>query len=51
MPDRKVMLIVDDIEMNRAILKEIFTPEYDILEASNGVQALNIIREKIAALR
>jgi response regulator RpfG family c-di-GMP phosphodiesterase len=50
LPDRKVMLIVDDIEMNRAILKEIFTPEYDILEASNGVQALNIIREKNSSI-
>jgi len=45
LPDRKVMLIVDDIEMNRAILKEIFTPEYEILEASNGVQALDIIHQ------
>lgn len=39
----KTILIVDDLEINRAILAEIFKDEYNILEAENGNQALEII--------
>lgn len=35
-----IILIVDDVEMNRAILNEIFRHEYRVLEAENGRQAL-----------
>lgn len=35
------MLIVDDIETNRAILREIFEPLYTVLESKNGHQALD----------
>lgn len=34
------ILIVDDSEMNRAILSEILSDKYDIIEAENGVQAI-----------
>lgn len=43
MSKKNTILIVDDIEINRTILAEIFKDEYNILEASNGVQALEII--------
>lgn len=39
-----VILIVDDIEMNRSILKEILKNEYTILEAENGNTAMEILK-------
>lgn len=39
----KKLLIVDDAELNREILKEIFKGQFEILEAVDGEQALNII--------
>ena len=40
MNDRIVILIIDDIEVNRVILKGIFENDYDVIEAENGAQAL-----------
>ncbi|MEG2456840.1 MAG: response regulator [Clostridia bacterium] len=40
---QKRMLIVDDVEINRAILQELFSDEYDILDASNGAEAMLIL--------
>lgn len=37
------ILIVDDQEMNRVILKEIFRNHYDVLEACNGKEAIEIL--------
>lgn len=42
---RDIVLIVDDIEMNRAILSGIFAKEYRSLEAENGVQALDLVQQ------
>ena len=42
---RQAILIADDIEMNRAILRTFFEDTYDILEAANGVAALHQIHE------
>lgn len=39
----KTILIVDDVEINRVILAEIFRDNYNIVEACNGVQAIEII--------
>ena len=41
----KVILIVDDVELNRAILSELFQKEYGILEAENGQEALELIEK------
>lgn len=38
------LLIVDDMEINRAILAETFRGEYDIIEASNGVEAVKALK-------
>ncbi|MDR2822526.1 MAG: response regulator [Acholeplasmatales bacterium] len=38
------MLIVDDIELNRIILSELFLEEYEIIEAENGKDALEFIK-------
>ena len=37
------LLIVDDEEVNRAILSNIFAPEYDIMEAEDGLAGLAAI--------
>lgn len=42
---RKVILIVDDIELNRAILKELFYQTYFVAEAENGIEALEAIKQ------
>ncbi len=39
------ILIVDDSKINRMILSDIIDDAFTILEAENGVEALNIIRE------
>lgn len=39
----KTILIVDDIEINRDILAEIFKDEYNIIKSHDGAQAIDII--------
>ena len=39
------ILIVDDIELNRELLRSILDDQYDILEAQNGQEALDILKE------
>ena len=43
-PEKQKILIVDDSEMNRAILTGILDDGYDFLEAENGLQALDVLR-------
>lgn len=43
--ERERILIVDDSEMNRAILSEMLSEEYEILEASNGKECMDIISD------
>jgi len=40
---KDTILIVDDVEINRIILREILIDEYDITEAANGREALNTL--------
>ncbi len=49
MADRSI-LVVDDNEINRGILGEIFKDKYNISEAENGVEAIKILEEKGADL-
>lgn len=44
--EKRTLLIVDDVELNRAILNEIFCKNYRIIEAVNGKEALDIILNK-----
>lgn len=46
MNNRQTILIVDDVEMNRAILDATFSEDYRILEAENGKQAMELIMEQ-----
>ncbi len=43
--NRDTLLIVDDMEINRAILRALFEPEYNLLEAENGEQAMLLIKQ------
>jgi len=43
--DGDVILIVDDIEINRIILREILKDDYEIIEAASGSEALKILFE------
>ena len=44
-PTQKI-LIVDDSEINRAMLKEILGEGYEYLEAENGLRAIEILRRR-----
>ncbi len=41
---RHTLLITDDQRINRVLMREIFSDVYDILEAKNGREALEILR-------
>ncbi len=43
MEKKPVMLIVDDVEMHRAILAQFFKAEYELLEAANGSEVLALL--------
>lgn len=42
---QKTILVVDDSRINRAILARMFVSRYRVLEAENGVKALQLLRE------
>lgn len=46
MKEDKTILIVDDIEINRMVLAEIFKDEYETLQACDGAEALEIINSR-----
>lgn len=43
--DKKQILIVDDSEMNRAILADILEDEFEIIEAEDGQAAIMILQK------
>ena len=43
MSEKQKLLIVDDSELNRDILKEILGSRYDYMEAENGTQRIQIL--------
>lgn len=45
MDKRNRILIVDDTEMNRSLLADILSAEYDILEARDGVEAIALLNK------
>lgn len=45
MKRRNQILVVDDMEINRIILCELFKNDFNTLEADNGLKALEIIKE------
>ena len=45
MDSKKKILIVDDSEMNRALLEDMLSDEYDIVEAENGMEAMSYLHD------
>lgn len=46
MGPQKLILVVEDNMLNRAMLCDILSSEYQVLEAENGQQALDILKER-----
>ncbi len=46
MPANKTILVVEDNEINRLMLSELLSPEYTVLEAENGQQALEVLEKR-----
>ena len=47
MQKKNTILIVDDDEMAKRSLYDVFKTEYDILDASNGKEALKLLEKNI----
>lgn len=43
--ERQTILIVEDLELNRSILRGVFGTDFQVLEAENGAVALEMIKE------
>ena len=46
MEGRPVMLIADDVEVNRTILRQIFQDQYEVCEAANGQDVLTALAQR-----
>ena len=44
--ERNTLLIVDDVDINREMLKFIFEEQFEILEAEDGDGAIELLEEK-----
>ncbi len=44
--DKRSILIVDDSELNRSLLSDMLSDDFDIIEAENGVQACVVLQER-----
>ena len=43
---KRSILIVDDSELNRALLSDMLSNDYDIIEAENGAEGVRILQER-----
>src|SRR5574344_1281611 len=46
MDNKRKILIVDDAPINRIVLKKILLDKYDVIEAANGQEALDILNKE-----
>lgn len=44
--EKQKILIVDDSEINRALLVDILEEQYDVVEAENGVEAISVLSKQ-----
>lgn len=44
--DKKTILIVDDSDLNRALLSDMLYDDFNIIEAENGVEAVAVLQER-----
>lgn len=47
---KRTILIVDDNELNREILRDLFANDYRILESSNGKDALDLLEHRLGQI-
>ncbi len=47
----KRVLVVDDVELNRFILRGILCADFEVVEAESGKAALDILKRETAILR
>ena len=47
MGSKNKILIVDDSPINRSLLIDILSPEYDIVEVENGLEAIGYIEKNL----
>ena len=45
--NKNTILVVDDQFVSRTILKKVFSNQYEVLEAENGLKALDILRDRM----
>ena len=45
MNTKEKILIADDSEINRAMLSDILSPDYEVLEASNGEEVVECLKQ------
>ncbi len=50
MENKRKLLVVDDIPLNRLILTELFSLQYDVMEAENGKAAMDLIERHGSSL-
>ena len=46
MKGKQGMLVVDDAEINRTLLRQIFSDSFEVIEAANGQEALEKLRTR-----
>lgn len=49
-PKRQTILVVDDTAVNRMMLADILSDDYDVIEARDGLEAIEILRKKEGAI-
>lgn len=47
---RPQILIADDFELNRMILRELLSDDYDIIEAKDGIDAIDMVTKNLSTL-
>ena len=47
---KRKALVVDDVELNRGILRDILEEDFEVVEACNGVEALDLMEKNLNAL-
>lgn len=45
------ILIIDDVEINRTMLRDVFEEEFDVLEADDGLSGLGLVRQHSGELK
>lgn len=46
MQERLVMLVADDVDVNRASMRAMFEDEYEVIEAEDGLRAIDILHQR-----